>query len=352
MQSTSRMHVTDLTLLLLQLQEYVLWRLRDTPGQRTLSAFQQQPGTTSQAAAKPSSITAALPPSPYKQYAAAAAHSHRQHQSKQNVPSEPAQAVQLLENPTGHANNAAAVDLNTVRQTRDAQTQQQCLQSEPCESADPACALQAANAQTSTAAQHTESNDRANLASKAAATEPSLMPASMPRPVPATPVQPPAPPTSPPAQPSGISDDYKTAYKVAAAARAACDLLRGAPKSSRDDPHFMDSYYKSSRLSFIGRWKARIEALTAAMAGDAPVPQVAHQPLPLMNAFRQGKGDCHSSRCVAVVGLKPIGQQDCVVLLFSLFVLLQSSFTHACTPKGLTAARVSCVCSPLLQAGG
>ena len=63
---------------MLQLQEYVLWRLRDTPGQRTLSAFQQQPGTTSQAAVKPTSIAAALPPSPYKQYAAAAAQTHRQ----------------------------------------------------------------------------------------------------------------------------------------------------------------------------------------------------------------------------------------------------------------------------------
>ena len=53
----------------------------------------------------------------------------------------------------------------------------------------------------------------------------------------------------------------------------------------------MDSYYKSSRLSFIGRWKARIEALTAAMAADAPLPQLAHQPLALMQAFKQGKGN-------------------------------------------------------------
>lgn len=44
----------------------------------------------------------------------------------------------------------------------------------------------------------------------------------------------------------------KRAHEVAAAARAACDVLRGAPRSSRDDPEFMDTFYKSSRLHFIG----------------------------------------------------------------------------------------------------
>ena len=32
----------------------------------------------------------------------------------------------------------------------------------------------------------------------------------------------------------------------------------------------MDTYYRSSRLHFIGRWKARIEALQASMATAAP----------------------------------------------------------------------------------
>lgn len=57
------------------------------------------------------------------------------------------------------------------------------------------------------------------------------------------------------------------AQQVAGAARAACDLLKGAPKSSRNDPDFMNNYYKSSRLHFIGTWKARIEALVAKTAG-------------------------------------------------------------------------------------
>ena len=49
-------------------------------------------------------------------------------------------------------------------------------------------------------------------------------------------------------------------------------MLKGAPKSSRDDPQFMDNYYKSSRLHFIGTWKARIEALAAKSAGKLPTP--------------------------------------------------------------------------------
>ena len=60
---------------------------------------------------------------------------------------------------------------------------------------------------------------------------------------------------------------------MAAACRAACDMLKGAPKSSREDPQFMDNYYKSSRLHFIGTWKARIEALAAKSAGKLPTPR-------------------------------------------------------------------------------
>ena len=51
------------------------------------------------------------------------------------------------------------------------------------------------------------------------------------------------------------------AAKTAAAMREACDVLKGAPKSSADDPNFMATYFKASRLHFIGTWKMRIEAL-------------------------------------------------------------------------------------------
>lgn len=61
--------------------------------------------------------------------------------------------------------------------------------------------------------------------------------------------------------------DLQKAQQVAATCRATCDMLKGAPKSSREDPQFMDNYYKSSRLHFIGTWKARIEALAVKSSG-------------------------------------------------------------------------------------
>lgn len=42
------------------------------------------------------------------------------------------------------------------------------------------------------------------------------------------------------------------AQAEAAELRAACDLLKGAPKSSKDDPNFVSSFFSASRLHFIG----------------------------------------------------------------------------------------------------
>lgn len=268
---------------MLQLQEYVLWRLRDTPGQRTLSAFQQQPGTTSQAAIKPTSIAAALPPSPYKQYAAAAAQTHRQPDMPVVSAAYSSGSFALpVDSDTSQARVASAADTYMLLNTDRGSMQPDW----PQLNNSATVASSAADQPLSTLGQFAGSSSHLQPINKPAATDQH-------RPMHPDPPPPPAPAsaTSPPTNPPGVSDDYKTAYEVAAAARAACDLLRGPPKSSRDDPHFMDSYYKSSRLSFIGRWKARIEALTASMAADAPLPQVAHQPLGLMHAFRQGKGD-------------------------------------------------------------
>lgn len=62
------------------------------------------------------------------------------------------------------------------------------------------------------------------------------------------------------------------AQAVAAQQRAACDVLRMRPRTTRDDARFMETYYKSSRLHFIGRWKARIEALALALQDKGPAP--------------------------------------------------------------------------------
>lgn len=264
--------------MLLQLQEYVLWRLRDAPGQRTLSAFQQQPGTAFSALDKPGSITAALPPSPYKKYAAAAAAATSA--QAQPAPSSYPHQMQQHAHPGTNVGTSIANDDAKGRPKSADFAQVSSMEQNRLPALGEASAGQLHRHQTPG---QTDSGGLSLPIAAPAAAE----------------TMPPAEPTHKQGNTAGAasnpatainSADYRAAHEVAAAARAACDLLRGPPKSSRDDPHFMDSYYRSSRLSFIGRWKARIEALTAAMAANAPLPQVAHQPLALMQAFKQSKG--------------------------------------------------------------
>lgn len=66
--------------------------------------------------------------------------------------------------------------------------------------------------------------------------------------------------------------DMVFAQEVAAKKRAACDVLKGRPRTSRDDPDFVDTFFKASRLHFIGTWKARIEALMSELVESAPAP--------------------------------------------------------------------------------
>ena len=64
----------------------------------------------------------------------------------------------------------------------------------------------------------------------------------------------------------------QAAELYAAKARQRCDLLRGPPRSSRDDPAFQQTYFSASRLHFIGSWKARNEALLLGMVNEGPKP--------------------------------------------------------------------------------
>jgi nucleotidyltransferase/DNA polymerase involved in DNA repair len=67
--------------------------------------------------------------------------------------------------------------------------------------------------------------------------------------------------------------ELAAAQIVAAQMRADCDNLKGPPKSSKDDPNFVESFYRASRLHFIGTWKARLETLMASSAAiEAPAP--------------------------------------------------------------------------------
>jgi len=63
------------------------------------------------------------------------------------------------------------------------------------------------------------------------------------------------------------------ALVVAQKLRQNCEVLKGPPKSSRDDPNFVESFYRASRLHFIGTWKTRVENLMeSGIADEAPTP--------------------------------------------------------------------------------
>jgi len=63
------------------------------------------------------------------------------------------------------------------------------------------------------------------------------------------------------------------AQVVAQKLRQNCEVLKGPPKSSRDDPNFVESFYRASRLHFIGTWKTRVESLMeSGIAEQAPTP--------------------------------------------------------------------------------
>ncbi|GIL73675.1 hypothetical protein Vretimale_5440, partial [Volvox reticuliferus] len=64
----------------------------------------------------------------------------------------------------------------------------------------------------------------------------------------------------------------EAAQALASELRAASDLARGPPRSTRNDPRFVETFFKASRLHFIGTWKTRIEALMAEVEAAAPNP--------------------------------------------------------------------------------
>ena len=63
------------------------------------------------------------------------------------------------------------------------------------------------------------------------------------------------------------------AQNIAKRLRENCEVLKGPPKSSMDDPNFVESFYRASRLHFIGTWKTRLENLILSdLVQKAPSP--------------------------------------------------------------------------------
>lgn len=284
------------------------------PGQRLLSAFRQQPGTNTQTAAKPMHISAALPPSPYGKFSSSAAqpsdtHAQQAEPKPTAPPSHPqvtaaSGAVQASDAHTASDPQSGArpttsikaldfgdadivharaslmpeAELDPLSGSHDTSVLPHAAHMRQDYSHNSGASAAANGGGTAIDTQHMQDKQRPQQGRPSAALHAQAVSSSGVTAAAAAPAAAPA------------ADDYRVAHERAAAARAACDMLRGPPKSSRDDPHFMDSYYKSSRLSFIGRWKARIEALTASMAADAPLPKTVQQPSTLLNAFKVDKG--------------------------------------------------------------
>lgn len=57
------------------------------------------------------------------------------------------------------------------------------------------------------------------------------------------------------------SEKLQKARQIAEKMRLECEMLKGPPKSSKEDPNFVQSFYRASRLHFIGTWKSRLENL-------------------------------------------------------------------------------------------
>ena len=302
-----------------QLEEYVLWRLRDVPGQRTLSAFRQQPGINTQTAERSMHISAALPPSPYGKFPSSAAqplHSHTedleaiqtallsQHQQTAAVQASDAHTDMGQQSEALQPRSAKALDFGNAETAAARAALIPEAELDPLSDSHDRSVLPCAADMGR--CNHDQLKQSHNISALAAANDGGMafdthhnnhmqdkqqaQRAQWARPSSAPHTQAVSSSGATAAAAAPAADDYRVAHERAAAARAACDMLRGPPKSSRDDPHFMDSYYKSSRLSFIGRWKARIEALTASMAADAPLPKTVQQPSALLNAFKADAG--------------------------------------------------------------
>jgi DNA repair protein REV1 len=70
-----------------------------------------------------------------------------------------------------------------------------------------------------------------------------------------------------------MQERLSRAQEVAKRMRQNCQVLKGPPKSSKDDPNFIESFYQASRLHFIGTWKTRLEKLMlSGIADQSPKP--------------------------------------------------------------------------------
>eukprot|EP00892_Ulva_mutabilis_P005096 jgi/Ulvmu1/2959/UM149_0042.1 len=102
-------------------------------------------------------------------------------------------------------------------------------------------------------------------------------------------------PAQPAPQPSWTPEQIQSAQRTAKAMRAACDVLKGPPKSTADDPKFLETYFRASRLHFIGTWRMRIEQMVRTEllhSGRSPAPSQAPASTPSERIIMHVDMDC------------------------------------------------------------
>ena len=257
----------------LQVRGYQLWRLRDGPGQQALAAFTVQPQSRS--------VTDIAAPQTVKGSSPGKVQPAQAQPGQQPVQAELHAADQAAPGPaSAHAEPCSAV-------ARDNLTHQQAARPRDAAASDRDAAADIASVSAPSGHAAPEGHQVCGRHARTCTSSTCKMQCPCPT-VSARACRSIAPDevllklcnTAPPscthesnAQAAASSRAANmAAQEVATRARAACDVLRGPPQTTHDNPEFMETYFRSSRLHFIGTWKARIEALAARMCPDAPSP--------------------------------------------------------------------------------
>jgi len=64
-----------------------------------------------------------------------------------------------------------------------------------------------------------------------------------------------------------------SAHQTVASMRKQEPLLAMKPRTSRDDPEFLTTFFKASRLHYIGMWKIRYQELLGTLPPPPPLPK-------------------------------------------------------------------------------
>lgn len=87
------------------------------------------------------------------------------------------------------------------------------------------------------------------------------------------------------------------AQALAAQLRAACDLLKGGPRTSKEDPNFVETFFSASRLHFIGGGWGRGETPRKGWTWRSASRNLSEEKETRQSCMPVPVGDCAGSHC-------------------------------------------------------